>query len=223
FYRLAIPSVITVCAEWVGFELLTIGASYFGANQLAGQAITLNTVGLIFQLSNGLGFSASPRVGNLIGAAKPRQARIAADVSLAASAVVGTLGMLFMMLLGEWWTSVYTTDPDVARETAKLMPVACVFIISDGLNAVMGAILRGLGRQRASANAYMFGFYGCAVPLALYLGYGLHMEARGLWWGLCTGVIISSALQALYIYRWVDWRDEVRCCLERLQRGAAHA
>ncbi|KAJ2050314.1 ethionine resistance protein [Coemansia sp. S16] len=219
YYRLAIPAVITVCAEWVGFELLTIGTSYFGANQLAGQAIMLNTVIIIFQFSNGLGFGTSPRIGNLIGAAKPRQARIAADMSLVASTFIGILGTLFMMFLGGWWTSVYTSDPVVARETAKLMPVASVFIIGDGLNAVLGAILRGLGRQQVSANIYVFGFYVCAIPIAAYLGYGLHMQAVGLWWGICIGVMISSIMQMIYIYRWVDWKDEVRLCLLRLKRS----
>ncbi|KAJ2846456.1 ethionine resistance protein, partial [Coemansia brasiliensis] len=92
YYKLAIPSVITVCAEWICFELLTIGTSYFGANQLAGQAIVLNSMILIFQISNGLGFGTSPRIGNLIGAGKPRQARIAADMSLMASTVIGIAG-----------------------------------------------------------------------------------------------------------------------------------
>ncbi|KAJ1954289.1 ethionine resistance protein [Linderina pennispora] len=218
YYRFAIPAVITVCAEWVGFELLTIGASYFGANQLAGQAIMLNSVGLIFQFSNALGFGASPRIGNLIGAAKPRQARIAADVSIIASIMVGMVGTMFLVFFGDFWTSVYTSDPNVARETAKLMPVACTFLICDGLNAILGAILRGLGRQKISANIYMVGFYLCAVPIALYLGYGpYHMQAVGLWWGLCIGIMISSALQITYIYMWVDWKAEVRHALERLK------
>ncbi|KAJ2119649.1 ethionine resistance protein [Coemansia sp. RSA 2131] len=220
FYRLAIPSVITVCAEWIGFELLTIGTSYFGANQMAGQAIMLNSVGLIFQISNGLGYGTSPRIGNLIGAGKPRQARIAADMAIVASTFIGAVGTLFLALCGGWWTSVYTEDPDIARETAKLMPVACLFLISDGLNAVLGAILRGLGRQQASANIYMFGFYLCAVPIAIYLGYGMHMQAVGLWYGLCFGVMMSSTLQLAYIYKWVDWKNEVRLCLMRLHRSS---
>ncbi|KAJ2267249.1 hypothetical protein GGH14_006108 [Coemansia sp. RSA 370] len=105
-------------------------------------------------------------------------------MAIVASTFVGAVGTLFLALCGGWWTSVYTEDPDIARETAKLMPVACLFLISDGLNAVLGAILRGLGRQQASANIYMFGFYLCAVPIAIYLGYGMHMQAVGLWYGL---------------------------------------
>ncbi|KAJ2374168.1 ethionine resistance protein, partial [Coemansia sp. RSA 2611] len=221
YYRLAIPAVITVCAEWVGFELLTIGTSYFGANQMAGQAIMINSIVIIFQFSNGLGFGTSPRIGNLIGAARPRQARIAADVSLAATVCIGIACTLFLVFFGDWWTSVYTSDPAIARETAKLMSVACVFTIGDGLNAVIGAILRGLGRQQVSANIYIFGFYVCAIPIAAYLGYGLQMQAVGLWWGLCIGVIISSILQTVYVYRWIDWKDEVRLCLLRLKGSSA--
>ncbi|KAI9482244.1 mate-domain-containing protein [Coemansia mojavensis] len=219
FYKLAIPSVITVCAEWICFELLTIGTSYFGANQLAGQAIVLNSVILIFQLSNGLGFGTSPRIGNLIGAGKPRQARIAADMAVAASTVIGIAGTLFLSIYGNWWIAVYTDDLAVAKEAAKLMPIACLFLISDGLNAVLGAILRGLGRQQISAGVYMFGFYICAVPVAIYLSFIKHMQAYGLWNGLCIGVFVSSALQLLYIYKWVDWKNEVRLCLSRLQQS----
>ncbi|KAI9504130.1 mate-domain-containing protein [Coemansia spiralis] len=219
YYRLAIPSVITVCAEWVCFELLTIGASYFGATQLAGQAIMLNSVGLIFQFSNGLGFGTSPRIGNLIGAAKPRQARIAADMAILVSTLIGVIGTLFLALFGGWWTSVYTDDLAIARETAKLIPVACIFIITDGWNALFSAILRGLGRQKASANSFMFGFYACAVPLGIYLGYVRHLETVGLWWGMCIGVTVASILQLIYIYWLIDWKDEVRMCLLRLKNN----
>ncbi|KAJ1997940.1 ethionine resistance protein [Coemansia thaxteri] len=217
YYSLAIPSVVTTCSEWVVFELLVIATSYFGANQLAGQAILLNSVRILTQLSIGLGLATSPRVGNLIGAAKPRQARIAMHMAMVASAIIGSMGTLFLIFYGEWWTSVYTTDPDVALEAAKLMRVACVFIVSDGLNAVLGAILRGLGRQRASMNIFIFGFYICAIPVASFFGYAQHMETVGLWWGLCVGVITSCVIHIVYVLKVVDWNDEVRLCMLRLK------
>ncbi|KAI9501977.1 mate-domain-containing protein [Coemansia spiralis] len=220
FYRLAIPSVITVCAESICFELLTVGASYFGANQIAGQLIILNSIRIIVLFSDGLGFGTSPRVGNLIGAAKPRQAHIAGDMAILASSFVGVMGTLFLVLFGDWWVSIYTVDPAVARESAKLIPVACIFIISHGMNVVFSAILRGLGRQKASANSFLFGFYVCAIPLGIYLGYIRHMEALGLWWGVCIGVLVSSTLQIVYVYWWIDWKDEVRLCLLRLNRNS---
>ncbi|KAI9505377.1 hypothetical protein BX070DRAFT_219956 [Coemansia spiralis] len=200
FYCLAIPSVTTLCAEFVCIALLAIGASYFGANKIAGQLIIINSVRIIALLSDGLGFGISPRVGNLIGAAKPRQARIEGDMSVLPSSFIGVVGMLFL---------VYTVDPAVARESAKLIPVACIFIISHRLNSVFNATVCGIGRQRASTNSFLFGFYVCAMPLGIYLGYIRHMETLGLWWDMCY-----------YIYWWIDWKDEVRLCLLHLKRNS---
>ncbi|KAJ2737381.1 ethionine resistance protein [Coemansia sp. BCRC 34962] len=217
FYKLAIPSVITTCSELIVFELLIISVSYFGTDQMAGQAIMLNSVLIITRLSIGLGFATSPRIGNLIGASKPRQARIAMHLALIASGIIGTLGTLFLVIFGHWWTSIYTLNPNVALVTARLIPVASVFIVSDGLNAVLGAILRGLGRQRTSMNIFIFGFYVCAVPLGWYLGYGRGMEVVGLWWGLCIGVTTSCLLHILFLFKVLDWDKEVRRCLLRLK------
>ncbi|KAJ1641964.1 ethionine resistance protein [Coemansia asiatica] len=176
YFKLALPAVVTVCAEWVGFKLLVIGVSYFGASQLAANAIMLNTNTLVYQFSNGLGFGTSPRIGNLIGAAKPRQARIAAKMALLAAGFIGVLGILFLVFCGDWWALVYTSDPDVISETAKLIPALCTLIVSDGINAILSAILRGLGRQKVGANIFLFAFYVCAVPIGLYLGYVLNMQ-----------------------------------------------
>ncbi|KAI9506356.1 mate-domain-containing protein [Coemansia spiralis] len=220
YYRLAIPAVITVCAEWVCFELLVIGASYFGATQMAGQAVMFTVTLLLFQFSNGLGYSISPRVGNLIGAAKPRQARVAADMAILASSSIGMAGTLLLSFFGKQYIAIYTDDPAVAREAAKLIPAACAFLVADGLNAVLSAILRGLGRQTASANIFVFGFYACAVPLGIYLGYIRHLETAGLWWGIGIGVLVSCALQTIYIYWGTDWKDEVRLCLLRLKNNS---
>ncbi|KAJ1732647.1 hypothetical protein LPJ72_003305 [Coemansia sp. Benny D160-2] len=223
YYKLAIPAVITICAEWVGFELLVLGASYFGAYQLAANAIMLNTVGLIIAFSNGLGYSTGSRIGNLMGNAKPRQARIAAYMSLLATTFIGIMGTLFIWVYGVRWTSIYTPDPLVAIEVAKLVPVACVFMISDCLSPILAAVSRGLGHQKENANIFLLGFYACAFPIATYLGYVEHLETLGLWWGFCTGVIAVCILQAVYLFVWVNWRDEVRLCVIRLLKNSRGA
>ncbi|KAJ2079598.1 ethionine resistance protein [Coemansia sp. RSA 988] len=219
FYRLAIPSVITVCSEWVCFELLNIGSSYFGTAQLAATAITINTGVIVYQISNGLGYSTGPRIGNLIGDGKPRQARIARDMAVMVAVTTGALCLLFLMLCGRWWISVYTNDLEVIRETLKLMPVFCGFIICDAVNAVLNSVMRGLGRQIVGASSFMFSYYCIAVPLGLYLGYMKNMQAWGLWLAICIAVIFSSLVQFVYAYMWIDWKDEVRRCLVRLQHS----
>ncbi|KAJ2607715.1 ethionine resistance protein [Coemansia sp. RSA 1365] len=203
---------------WGGWDK-PFGTSYFGTNQLAGQAIMLNTVVIVTRFSLGLGFGTSARIGNLIGAAMPRKARIAGNVSLSVSALIGVLSLVFIAFCDNWWIPVYTSDPLVIYEIKKLKPVACLLLVSNGLNAIFSSILRGLGRQKISANTYLISFYACAVPISLYLAFYRHMEAVGLWLGLCIGVILSNIVQVIYIYMWIDWKDEVRLCLIRLHRS----
>ncbi|PIA15340.1 MATE efflux family protein [Coemansia reversa NRRL 1564] len=221
FYRLAIPALIILSSDCVCFELLNIGSSYFGTISLAATAITLNTAALGYQISNGLGYSTGPRIGNLIGAGKPRQARIARDMSILVAASVGSVCLLFLGLCGRWWISVYTNNSDVARETLKLMPVVCAFIICDAINAVLNSVLRGLGRQMVGAISFMFSYIFIAIPSGLYLGYKAGLEVQGLWWGICISIIFSSVVQGIYAYIIVDWKDEVKRCLIRLRRNHA--
>ncbi|PIA15338.1 MATE efflux family protein [Coemansia reversa NRRL 1564] len=219
FYRLAIPSSASIITEWICTDLLNIGSSYFGKVYLAASAITLNTAVLTYQISNGLGYSTSPRIGNLIGAGKPRQARIARDMGVLIATCIGTLCLIFFMTCGRWWISIYTSDPDVMRETLKIMPVFCGFVICDAVNGVLNSIMRGLGRQTVGAASFTFSYYCISVPLGLYLGYVKNMQVWGLWLSGCIAVVISTLIQFLYLYMWVDWKDEVRRCLVRLQRS----
>ncbi|KAJ2084807.1 ethionine resistance protein [Coemansia sp. RSA 1813] len=217
YYRLAIPSVISTSVVWVCVELLTLGSSYFGANQLAGQAIIMNFANLLYQVCSGLAYSTSPRIGNLIGAAKPRQARISSNMAFMASVCIVAAGTLLLLLTNKWWISVYTSDPNVAIEAAKLIPAASILVVVDGVKTGLNATLVGLGRQRISAEILIFSFYMCGIPIGYTLGYIVRLETAGLLWGMCIANSISLVAQFVYIYVWIDWKDEVRLCLVRLK------
>ncbi|PIA19785.1 MATE efflux family protein [Coemansia reversa NRRL 1564] len=219
FYRLAVPAAIAVSAELFSFELINIGSSYFNTNQLAATAIVVNSSIVAYQISNGLGYSTAPRIGNLIGAGKPRQACIARDMGILAAGLAGTFCLLFLTFCGGWWISVYTNDVEVIKELQIIMPIFCAFVIFDALNILLTSIVRGLGRQKLSAWCYLFNYYFVAVPLGLYLGFVRNMESAGLWWSICVAIILSTSMQFVYAYLWMDWKDEVRLCLLRLKRS----
>ncbi|KAJ2805735.1 ethionine resistance protein [Coemansia guatemalensis] len=223
FYRLALPAVIMMCAEWITFELLSIGASYFGPTQLVASAVMINTHVQVVHINNGIGFGTSPRIGNLIGAAKPRLAHITSCVAIATSSFVGIMCTLFLAVFGDWWISVYTSDPAVVPEVRKIITISYIFTTFNGLNAVLGAIMRGLGRQKTSAAIHLLGYHLCAIPLGAYLGFGLKMQVSGLWWGVCAGILVVFVSQVVYIYKLVNWKDEVRLCMARLRQSRANS
>ncbi|KAJ2707452.1 ethionine resistance protein [Coemansia sp. IMI 203386] len=217
FYHLAIPAVITTCGEWWAFESLSLLASFFGASQLAAQAIIINIVSLSGQIPNAMGFTSTPRIGNLLGAGLARQARISSHVITVMTIVVGMATTLSFVIWRQWWGQIYSNDPEVVRIVVDLMPVAGIFLTCNGLNQVFAAILRGLGRQKMGAYIIVPSFNLIGLPLAVYLAYGpLHMEVTGLWWGTCVGTVVSAVAQLFAIIYWTDWEHEVGRCIRRL-------
>ncbi|KAJ1940925.1 ethionine resistance protein, partial [Linderina pennispora] len=217
FYKLGIPAVITTCGEWWAYESLSLAASYFGAAQLAAQAIILNIISLSGQIPSAMGFTATPRIGNLLGAGKARRARISSHIITIMTIVVGTATTLSFVLAREWWGNLYSSDPEVTQVVIDLMPVAGIFLTCNGLNQVFGAILRGLGRQKLGACIIVPSFNLIGLPLSLYFAYGpLDMKVVGLWWGTCIGTVISAVVQLYFIIYRTDWDKEVERCIRRL-------
>ncbi|KAJ2767877.1 ethionine resistance protein, partial [Coemansia nantahalensis] len=217
FYRLAIPAIITICSEWCAYESLSLLASFFGAKKLAAQAIIINIMSLSSQIPNALGFTATPRIGNLLGAARPRQARISAHVITVMTIVVCSATTAVFVVWRQWWGETYSNDPEVVRAVVELMPVVGIFLTCDGLNQVFAAILRGLGRQKLGAYVIVPSFSFIGLPLSVLLAYGPpHMEVAGLWWGTCVGMVVSALAQLVIIICFTDWEKEVERCLRRL-------
>ncbi|KAJ2549362.1 ethionine resistance protein [Coemansia sp. RSA 1933] len=217
FYKLGIPAVITTCSEWWAYESLSLLASFFGAAQLAAQAIIINIMSLSTQIPSAMGFTSTPRIGNLLGGGKGRQARISAHVIIVMTIIVGMATSASFVIWRQWWGEMYSKDPEVVDVVVSLMPIAGLFLTCNGLNQVFAAILRGLGRQKLGAYIIVPTFNFIGLPLSVYFAYGPpHMEVLGLWWGACIGTVVSAVIQLIVIIYWTDWDLEVQRCLRRL-------
>jgi MATE family multidrug resistance protein len=100
------------------------------------------------------------------------------------------LFLLFPQALG----ALYTEDAGVLAVVVVLLPIAGVFQIFDGLQAVSSGVLRGVGDTRAPMWINIFGFWAVGIPLSLWFGFGLGGGAAGLWWGLAAGLLVVAIL-----------------------------
>lgn len=76
--------------------------------------------------------------------------------------------------------------------------------LGDGLNAVVGGILRGAGRQELGALLNLCSYWGLGLPSAYLLAFNAGWGLRGLWAGLaiCTTVQAFVMLVVLGRFRW---------------------
>jgi MATE family multidrug resistance protein len=157
--RLALPGLVMVIAEFLAFEILTLGSSRISAEHLAANTILQSLCVLTYQLPFPLSIAASTRVANLIGATLPDAARVTARVTFIVGTALGVLNMLLLSIFRDYIPRLYTSDPDVIRLAAGVLPLCAAFQLFDALAAVCNGLLRGLGKQEVGGYINLFAYY----------------------------------------------------------------
>lgn len=75
---------------------------------------------------------------------------------------------------------IFTADPAVVDVTSKVLSVMAFYIAADGLQGVLGGVLRGSGRQGRTVPVMFISYYVVALPAAYLLGFTFNMGVRGL-------------------------------------------
>jgi MATE family multidrug resistance protein len=181
------------------FSLVGLLMGRMGTNALAGHQVAINLASLTFMVPLGIGAAASVLVGRAIGrgddAGVRRASRIALFTGVAFMAFSGVCLFLFPRVI----SSLYTTAPAVIAVAAALLPLAGLFQVFDGMQAVAGGILRGMGDTRVPFLAALVAYWLIGCPLSLYLGFRAGLGPAGLWWGFVAGLFAIAAFLLLRI------------------------
>jgi MATE family multidrug resistance protein len=109
--------------------------------------------------------------------------------------------------------TLFTDDAAAIAIAGVLIPVAGVFQIFDGGQAVGAGVLRGLGDTRAPLIGMIAGYWLIGLPVSLALGFHTSLRAAGLWWGFVASLSIVAIYLALRI-RVLFRREIARVAIE---------
>lgn len=210
---LGIPIGLQQFLEVSAFAAVGLLMGTFGALQVASHQIALNMASVTFMVPLGVGAAASVRVGHAIGAMDEQRSRHAARLSYVMGAGFMTTTAMLFLLFPRALARLYTSDPAVIAIAASLVPIAGVFQVFDGLQAVGAGVLRGLGDTRVPLLAMLAGYWLVGVPVSVGLAFSTGMGPRGLWWGFVAG-LASVALCLLWRVRVVFARGIRRLHLD---------
>lgn len=172
-----------------------------GVVAMGGHAVALNLASVSFMIPLGIGAAAATRVGQAIGRGDGDGARRAAFSALLLGAAVMLVAALGFVLFPRFLSGLYTDEPDVLRMAATLLPIAALFQVFDGTQAVACGILRGAGETRAPMVINFVGYWVLGLPTGLFAAFTLGMGPPGLWWGLTIGLLSCAVLLVGWVAR----------------------
>lgn len=207
--ELALPGVIMVEAEFLGFEIITIMASNLGTAELAAQSIVSSICALAYQVPFAVSISTATRVANYVGASLPVNARVCARSSMNLGLFIGLFNSCIVLLFREQIVPIFTGDEDVIEQVYKTIPVIGFMEVVDCLNACSAGCMRGEGLQKIGGFINIFSFYMIGLPLSYLFTFHLGLEVKGLWLGIVIGLTSVTFLQVYTVFFWSDWEKVV--------------
>ncbi|RCV40033.1 hypothetical protein SETIT_9G018900v2 [Setaria italica] len=208
--RLAVPSCVGVCLEWWWYEVVTVLAGYLPnpAAAVGGAGVLIQTTSLMYTVPMALAACVSTRVGNELGAGKPRRARMAAMVALACALAIGAVHVAWTAALSRQWVELFTTEPAVVRLAAAAMPIVGLCELGNCPQTTGCGVLRGTARPAVGARINLLSFYLVGTPVAVYLAFGAGAGFSGLWYGLLSAQATCVALILAAVVWRTDWQVE---------------
>lgn len=203
-FRLAIPGVIMIEAEFFAFEILTLAAAQLGTTALAAQSVVATISSMSYQIPFALSIASSTRIANYIGASLAKPAIVAKDTSLFMGSIVGIFNGIMLYTFRYSIGSVFSNDEDVVALVAETISVLVFAVIVDAPGAVLGGILRGMGRQSVGGYFNLIAYYVLATPLGIVLTFKANMHLAGLWTGIALALTSLDIAQYWYIQN-CDW------------------
>jgi MATE family multidrug resistance protein len=190
------------------FLVTTVLVGLFGDAALAAHTIVIGLCSFTFMVTYAIGQAATVRVGRALGARETAEASWAGYVALH----IGVLWMLLaagiFLILPRGLIGLYI-DVGAARNAATvavgltLLPVAALFQVFDGTQAVAMGALRGLKDTRIPMVICFIGYWAIGLSGGALLGFVFGWGVVGLWLGMALGLATTSIFLTLRFRRQV--------------------
>jgi len=206
-FRLGFPIAMAIFCEVTLFTVVALMLAPFGAETVASHQIALNFSSLVFMLPLSIGVGVTIRVGHSIGEGLPDHARVAARTGLMLGMAVAACTAALTVLLREQIATIYTDDMQVITLAATLLFFAAIYQVSDSVQVVAAAALRGYKDTKAIFYVTIVAYWGLGLPTGMLLGLTdwvvPRMGPQGFWVGFIVGLtgaalMLGARLKVIY-------------------------
>ncbi len=189
---LGLPAALHIALEIGVFGTATALAATLGTVPLAAHQIALHTASLTFMVPLGIASAAAVRVGQALGRGDARGAHRAGWTAIGLGAAFMAASAVIFVSAPRWIVRLYTHDAEVVSLGARLLMIAALFQLFDGIQGVAIGALRGTGDTRTAMLAHLVCDWGLGLPVACYFCFRRGWGVTGLWIGLSLAMILAG-------------------------------
>ena len=198
---LGFPSALHSFFEVAFFISAVWMSGLIGKNSQAANQIALNVSSMTYMVALGVGVAAMIRVGNQRGMMNFKKLRQVALSTLFLIIIIDTIFCAIFLIFNDSIPLLYL-DPnnpinsadvnEVLNIASRLLIIAGVFQLFDGIQAVVLGALRGMQDVNKPALIIFLSYGVIGFPISFYLGFYSSFEMVGIWIGLLLGLFSSS-------------------------------
>lgn len=200
------PSAMEMLFEVVLFTASIWLCGNIGKTSQAANQIALSLASLTFMFAMGLSVTSMIRVSNQRGLMDYKKLIVVARSIFLLAIILETVFAIFFIIFHNYLPYIFLNmentgqildNEEVIGIASKLLLIAAVFQISDGIQVVVLGALRGLQDVKIPMYITFVAYWIIGFPISYYLGEHTDLKAQGVWIGLLAG--LTAAATFLYI------------------------
>lgn len=200
------PSAMQMLFEVVLFTASIWLCGNIGKTSQAANQIALSLASLTFMFAMGLSVTSMIRVSNQRGLMDFKKLIVVARSIFLLAIILETVFAIFFIAFHDYLPYIFLNmentgqildNEEVITIASRLLLIAAVFQISDGIQVVVLGALRGLQDVKVPMYITFVAYWVIGFPISYYLGEHTELKAQGVWIGLLAG--LTAAAVFLYI------------------------
>lgn len=199
------PSAMQMLFEVVLFTASIWLCGNIGKTSQAANQIALSLASMTFMFAMGLSVTSMIRVSNQRGLMDYRKLIVVARSIFLLAIIIETIFAVLFVAFHQFLPHIFLNmenagqildNNEVISIASKLLLIAAVFQISDGIQVVVLGALRGLQDVKIPMYITFVAYWVIGFPISYYLGEYTELKAQGVWIGLVAGLTFA----AIFLY-----------------------
>lgn len=201
--KLGFPTAMQMFFEVTAFAGAAFVCGLVSSKDIASHQIALSMASFTFNLCVGFSVASTVMIGRKLGEKNFTELRKVGINNMKISFIFMLICGLFFIIGRNVLPTFFTQkeDVEVILLASKLLIIAALFQLSDGVQVTVLGILRGIQDVKIPSYLTFVAYWIFTIPLGYFLCVTLNMGAFGMWIALGLGLTLSACMLVIRFLR----------------------